>query len=116
MAGGHDGTGCTWQGGMHGSGVWQGACMAGACMVGGMHGREEPCMAGGMCGREEPCMVGGMCGRGMHGGGHAWEEACVAGGMHGRGCAWWGCGCMCGKGACVAGYAHSPQDTMRYGQ
>ena len=38
----------------------EGACMAGMCVAGGMHGRA--CMAGGMHGRG--CMAGGMHGRG----------------------------------------------------
>ena len=39
---------------VHGSGyVWWGACVVGACMVGGMHGRG--CVAGG-----HACMVGEM--------------------------------------------------------
>ena len=44
---------------------------------------------GGVC--AGACMVGGMHGRG----GHMWQVglACMAGGMHGRGCAWqWGVG------------------------
>ena len=50
---------------MHGRGecAWQGACMAGACVAGGVHGR------GGMCGM----CAGGLHRRGdVHGGG-----ACV---------------------------------------
>ena len=45
--------------GVHGRGrcTWQGACMMGVCIAGGMHGKR------------------GMCSRG----------ACMAGGMHGRG-------------------------------
>ena len=51
--------------GMHGRGrAWQGACMAVACMMGGMHGRGA-------------CMAGGMCGGGMHGGRHVWWGACM---------------------------------------
>ena len=83
--------------------VWWGACMAGgACMVGGMHGREHAwwghvwqgvcggsmhvwyawgaCMAGDVYGRGA-CVAEGMCGRGVHGGegvckagDHAWQE------------------------------------------
>ena len=85
---------------------------------------REVCMAGGMCGRERAwqwvCMAGGMHGSGVwqgtcmaggvHHRGHAWRGgnmhgggACVAGGVHGG-----GCGCTCGRGACVAGHANPP--------
>ena len=40
--------------------VWQGACMAGACVVGGMHGRGA-CMAG-----ETATAAGSMHPTGMH--------------------------------------------------
>ena len=42
-----------------------GECMAGACVVGDVHGR----------GWGPSCMVGA----GMHGRGHAWQGACMAG-------------------------------------
>ena len=68
--------------------AWQGVCVVGACMAGGV----GTCMAG-------ACIVGR----------HAWwGGACVAGGMHGRGacmegvCVWQGehvwQGGMCGRG------------------
>ena len=88
MAGGH-----AWQWGVAGG-------MHGKNMHGGGHAWQGGTMHGGGHVWQGASMVGGMHGR---------EEACVAGGMHGRGCAWWGCGCMCGKGACVAGYAHPPR-------
>ena len=43
--------------------AWQGACM-----VGGVHGREHAWQGA--------CMAGGM-----HGRGHAWQGACMAGGV-----------------------------------
>ena len=51
-------------------------CPQGACMAGGMHGRElcraRRCMAGGVCSRKA-CMTGSVHGR----------KACMAGGgMH----------------------------------
>ena len=59
-------------GGMHGWGACVvGTCMAGACVVGGVHGKEA-CMTRGHA------WVGGMCGGSMHGRGH------VVGGVHGR--------------------------------
>ena len=78
QGGGVHGRGCAWRGfaqrghAWHGEGVmhgrdgyaWQGACMAGACMV---------CFGGG----------GYMAGRGMHR-----REECVVRGMHGRGEVW----------------------------
>ena len=48
--------------------------MAGACMVGGLHGRVGGMMAGRL-------MWGGACmAGGVHGRGHVWQGACVAGG------------------------------------
>ena len=42
---------------MHGGGAWVGVCGRGACVTGGMHGRDV------------------MHGRGVvHGGGHAWQD------------------------------------------
>ena len=105
MAGwGIHGRGHAWQqacvtGGLHGRGVWQGACKAGgvhggACMAGGMHGRgvvhgREHVWQG--CAWQEGVWQGGM-----HGGGglHGW-------GMCDGGCAWQGS--MHGGGACMAG-------------
>ena len=55
MAGDVRARGHTWLGGMHGRGVWQGACVVGGvCGGGGMHG-------------------GGMHGRGYTWGGHVWQ-------------------------------------------
>ena len=42
--------------------MWQGNVWWGACMVGGMCGREV-CMAGGMHGKGDVCGKGAMCGR-----------------------------------------------------
>ena len=70
---------CVWQGG-HVSRVfaWQGACVVGVCMAGGMYSREM-CMA-------ERCMwQGGMHGREYVRHRDVHDRAmCVAGGMHGR--------------------------------
>ena len=65
---------------MHGRGhAWLGMCVwQGACMVGAY-------IAGGMCSRE------GVWQGGMHGRGHVWQGACMAG-EH----AWQGS--MCGRG------------------
>ena len=61
----------------------RGMCMAGACIVGGMHGRGA-CMVG-------ACVAGGA----------VWQ----GGGLCGRGCAWWQWGMHCrvvhGRGICV---------------
>ena len=87
---------------MAGGCAWQGACMVG----GGV--------GGGMCGRG-----GGMHGRG---GGHVWQGTCMVEGVWGRGHVWWGacmtggmCGggraCMAGRGACM----HAMPDTTRNG-
>ena len=66
MAGGVRAGGHAWLGGMHGRGVWQGACVVGGVCGGGA------------------CMVG-ACMAGVYMGGHVWQ-----GGMHGRGHAWQG--------------------------
>ena len=78
-----------WQGSMHGRGhawwgcVWQGACMADACVAGG-HAWQGGMHGGGVHGRGtcvagENAWQGGMCGGGVHGGGmHG--EGCMAGG------------------------------------
>ena len=76
--------------------VWQGACIAGVCVV------------------------GGVCGREVNGRGHAWQGvmqgrvallagACMAGGVHGRGHAWWG---TCMMGVCMAGETATAADGM----
>ena len=50
-----------------GSHAWWGACVAGACMVGGVHGRGHVWQGA--------CVAGG----------HEWQGACMAGGgMRGR--------------------------------
>ena len=85
---------------MVGRRVWQGACMAG-----GMHGRD-------------PCMVEGMCGGGVHGRRCAWQEGmCIGGvwrgggvhgrrGMHGRGRGHTWCGGVAGETATAEDGTH----------
>ena len=92
------GRGHAWQGGMHG----KGACIVGACMVGGVCMAEEACMAGGAW--QGACMAGGM-----HAEGHMWQGVCMTGGH-----ACWGVcmaeGGMHGRGACVVGGMHGRGD------
>ena len=106
-------------GGVHGRGMYGGACMVGhgrghawqgACMAEDVHGRgcawSGACVAVG-CVWWGACMVGGI-----HGRGHAWQR-----GMHGRGwgnvwqghawqgCGWWGA-CVAGEMATIADVRH----------
>ena len=79
--------------------------MVGACVAGGMCGRQGHAWQGGTC------MVGAcMAEEGMHGRGHAWlRRACMAGGVHGGGHAWQGVcmpGGMCGRGVMHGGGGH----------
>ena len=76
----------------NGGNAGRGACMAGACMVGGMHGR-------GFVHGRGACVARSMDGRG---GGHVWE-----------GMGAYMVGVMCGKGhVCHT----NPADTTRYGR
>ena len=77
MAGGMNGRGYVWQGGMHGGHAW------GACMVGGHAWQGD-----------------------MHGRGHAWQGMCMTGGPAWQGVCIVGGTCMAGETATAADGTH----------